>query len=125
MKAPQIVCCTLFKNPAHYLGMHTIKEGTLNAVNTVAHIGPGIELLAFGMNHIGVLGSDAKEVIKEQAAILARQGWYAHYTAERILRTHISISLHSFLAVIRGYTWTFLGLSTLDTCHMFEDMIEV
>ncbi len=35
MKAPQIVCCTLFKNPAHYLGMHTIKEGTLNAVNTV------------------------------------------------------------------------------------------
>ncbi len=65
----------------------------------LAHIGPGIKLLAFGMNHIGVLGSDAKEVIKEQAAILARQGSYAHYTAERILRTHISISLHSFNAL--------------------------
>ncbi len=35
MKAPHIVCCTLFRNTAHYLGMHTIKEGTLNAVNTV------------------------------------------------------------------------------------------
>ncbi len=35
MKAPHIMCCTLFRNPAHYLGMHTIKEGTLNAVNTV------------------------------------------------------------------------------------------
>ncbi len=29
------MCCTLFRNPVHYLGMHTIKEGTLNAVNTV------------------------------------------------------------------------------------------
>ncbi len=36
MKAPHIVCYTLFRNQAHYLGMHTIKEGTLNAVNTVA-----------------------------------------------------------------------------------------
>ncbi len=35
MKAPHIVCCTLFRNPAHYLGMHTIKEGTLNAVDIV------------------------------------------------------------------------------------------
>ncbi len=35
MKAPHIVCRTLFRNPAHYLGMHTIKEGTLNAVNNV------------------------------------------------------------------------------------------
>ncbi len=30
------MCCALFRNPAHYLGMYTIKEGTLNAVNTVA-----------------------------------------------------------------------------------------
>ncbi len=29
------MCCTVFRNPAQYLGMHTIKEGTLNAVNTV------------------------------------------------------------------------------------------
>ncbi len=36
IEAPHIVCCTLFRNPAHYLGMHTIKEGTLNAVNNVA-----------------------------------------------------------------------------------------
>ncbi len=61
----------------------------------LAAIGPGIKLLAFGMNHIGVLGDDAKKVIAEQATVLARQSSYSHDTAMRILRTHISISLQS------------------------------
>ncbi len=38
---------------------------------------PGIKLLAFGMNHIGVLGDDAKKVIAEQATVLARQSSYS------------------------------------------------
>ncbi len=62
----------------------------------LAAIGPGIKLIAFGMNHIGVLGDDAKKVIAEQATVLARQSSYSHHTVMRILRTHISISLHSF-----------------------------
>ncbi len=32
-----------------------------------------LKLLAFGMNHIGVLGDDAKKVIAEQATVLARK----------------------------------------------------
>ncbi len=35
IEGTHIVCCRLFRNPAHYLGMHIIKEGTFNAVNTV------------------------------------------------------------------------------------------
>ncbi len=31
----------------------------------LAVIGLGLKLLAFGMNHIGVLGDDAKKVISE------------------------------------------------------------
>ncbi len=62
----------------------------------LAVIGPGLKLLAFGMNHIGVLGDDAKKVISAQATVLSRQGTYSHSTAIRILRTHRSIALHSF-----------------------------
>ncbi len=36
----------------------------------LAVIGPGLKLLAFGMNHIGVLGDDAKKAISEQATVL-------------------------------------------------------
>ncbi len=65
----------------------------------LAVIGPVLKLLAFGMNHIGVLGDDAKKVISEQATVLFRQGTYSHSTAIRILRTHLSIALHSFNAL--------------------------
>ncbi len=65
----------------------------------LATIGQGLKLLAFGMNHIGVLGDDAKKVIAEQATVLASQSSYSHATAKRILRTHISIALHSFNAL--------------------------
>ncbi len=51
------------------------------------------------MNHIGVLCDDAKKVIAEQATVLASQSSYSHATAKRILRTHISIALHSFNAL--------------------------
>ncbi len=46
-----------------------------------------------------MLGDDAKKVIGEQATVLARQGSYSLGTAKRILRTHISIALHSFNAL--------------------------
>ncbi len=65
----------------------------------LAVIDPSLKLLAFGMNHIGVLGDDAKKGISEQAAALSRQGNYSHSTAIRILRTHLSIALHSFNAL--------------------------
>ncbi len=65
----------------------------------LAAIGPGLKLLAFGLNHVGVLGEDAKKVIAEQATVLARQGSYSLGTAKLILRTHISIALHSFNAL--------------------------
>ncbi len=65
----------------------------------LAVISPGLKLLAFGMNHIGVLGDDAKKVISEQATVLSREGTYSHSTAIRILRTHLSIALHSFNAL--------------------------
>ncbi len=32
----------------------------------LATIGPGLKLLAFGLNHVGVLGDDANKVIAEQ-----------------------------------------------------------
>ncbi len=51
----------------------------------LAAIGPGIKLLAFGMNHICVLGDDAKKVIAEQATVLERQSSYFQPTAMRIL----------------------------------------
>ncbi len=50
----------------------------------LATIGPGLKLLAFGLNHVGVLGGDAKKVIAEQATVLARQGSYSLGTAKRI-----------------------------------------
>ncbi len=50
-------------------------------------IGPGLKLLAFGLNHVGVLGDDAKKVIAKQATVLACQGSYSLGTAKRILRT--------------------------------------
>ncbi len=65
----------------------------------LATIGPGLKLLAFRLNHVGVLGDDAKKVIAEQAAVLARQGSYSLGTAKCILRTHISIALHSLNAL--------------------------
>ncbi len=65
----------------------------------LAAIGPGIKLLAFSMNHVSVLGHDAKKVIAEKATVLACQSSYSHHTAMRILRTHISISLHFFNAL--------------------------
>ncbi len=34
--------------------------------------GPSVKLLAFGMNHAGVLGDDAKKVFSEQATVLSR-----------------------------------------------------
>ncbi len=74
-------------------------KNTSDICARLAAIGPGIKLLAFGMNHIGVLGDDAKKVIAEQATVLARQSSNSHHTAMRILRTHISISLHSFNAL--------------------------
>ncbi len=37
--------------------------------------------------------------VQYQATVLARQSSYSHHTAMRILRTHISISLHSFNAL--------------------------
>ncbi len=65
----------------------------------LATIDSGLKLLAFGLNHVGVLGDDAKNFIAEQATVLARQGSYSLGTAKRILRTHISIALHSFNAL--------------------------
>ncbi len=65
----------------------------------LASIGPGLSLLAFGMNHIGVLGDDAKKVISEQATILRTPSSYPHATATRIIRTHLSIAIHSFNAL--------------------------
>ncbi len=53
----------------------------------LATIGPGLKLLAFSLNHVGVLGDDAKKVIAEEATVLARQGSYSLGTAKRILRT--------------------------------------
>ncbi len=38
----------------------------------LATIGPGLKLLAFGLNHVGVLGDDTKKVIAEQATVLAK-----------------------------------------------------
>ncbi len=35
----------------------------------LAVMGPGLKLLAFGMNHIGVLRDDAKKAISEQATV--------------------------------------------------------
>ncbi len=49
----------------------------------LAVIGPGLKLLAFGMNHIGVLGDDVKKVISEQATVLSRQGTCYYSTAIR------------------------------------------
>ncbi len=63
---------------------------------SLAVIGPGLKLLAFGMNHIGVLGDNAKKVISEQATVLFLQGTCSQSTASRILRTHLSIAFHSF-----------------------------
>ncbi len=54
----------------------------------LAVIGPGLKLLAFEVNHIGVLAEEAKKVISEQAAVLSRQSTYSRSTASRILRTH-------------------------------------
>ncbi len=51
--------------------------------------------LAFGMNHIGVLGDDAKKVISEEVTILARQSSYSQATATRIIRTHLPIAIYS------------------------------
>ncbi len=61
----------------------------------LAHIGPGIKLLAFGMNHIGALGSDAKEVIKEQAAILARKA-----RTLTILRNAFYAPIYPYLSIL-------------------------
>ncbi len=65
----------------------------------LAVIGPGLQLLASGMNYIGVLGDDAKKVISEQVTDLPRQGTYSHSKASRILHTHLSIVVHSFDAL--------------------------
>ncbi len=65
----------------------------------LAAIGPGLMLLPFSVNHVGVLGDDAKKGIAEQATVLARQGSYLLGTAKRILRTHVSIALHSLNAL--------------------------
>ncbi len=91
----------------------------------LATIGPGLKLLAFGLNHVGVLGDDAKKVIAEQATVLARQGSYSLGTAKRILRTHISIALHSFNALSvnvrkrpslssEPYSWTIRQVESID-----------
>ncbi len=53
---------------------HQLQSVLLSA--RLAVIGPGLKLPAFGMNHIGVLGDDAKKVISEQATVLSRQGTY-------------------------------------------------
>ncbi len=47
-----------------------------------SYYGPGLKLLAFGLNHVGVLGDDAKKVIAKQATVLARQGSYSLGTAK-------------------------------------------
>ncbi len=40
----------------------------------LATIGPGLKLLAFSLNHAGVLGDDAKKVIAEQATVSLAKG---------------------------------------------------
>ncbi len=62
-------------------------------------LAPGLKLLAFGLDHVCVGSDDAKKVISEQATVLACQVSYTLGTAKRILRTHISIALHSFNAL--------------------------
>ncbi len=57
---------------AHPFYVEKMKTQTLCV--RLATIGRGLKLLAFGLNHVGVLGDDAKKVIAEQATVLARQG---------------------------------------------------
>ncbi len=95
---PKILLCSSQKRPVlQYFARKRKSNKRYDA--RLAVIGPGLKLLAFGINHIGVLGDDAKKVLSEQATVLSRQGTYSHSTATRILRTHLSYALHSFYAL--------------------------